>query len=256
MIVDCFIFYNELDMLEYRLNVLSPFVDYFILVESTKTFAGNDKELYYKNNLSKFELYNHKIIHIIVDDIPDTNNAWNREYFQRNAIQRGIDKLNLLLDDLIIISDLYEIPDMNTLLNNINIIKHYQLVVLRQDFYYYTLNYDQLKKWNGSKVLTYNAYNMLEKSSQKIREINAFPIEKGGWHLSYFGGPEFVKNKLQEFSHQEFNNDNFTNLEKIKNKINNGENLFDNFKFKYVTIKENSYLPPNIELLLRFFHAN
>ena len=44
-IIDCFIFYNELDLLFYRLSVLNNVVDYFVLVEATKTHAGNDKIL-------------------------------------------------------------------------------------------------------------------------------------------------------------------------------------------------------------------
>ena len=42
-IIDCFIFYNELDLLNYRLNLLDEYVDYFVLVEATHTFVGNEK---------------------------------------------------------------------------------------------------------------------------------------------------------------------------------------------------------------------
>ena len=255
MIADCFIFYNELDMLEYRLSVLYPYVDNFIIVESTKTFAGNTKELYYDSNKKRYAKYADKIIHIIVDDTPETNNAWNREYYQRNAINKGIEIINYSANDLIMISDLDEIPDMNTVINNIQLIKSYQLVVLSQDFYYYTLNYDQQKKWNGTKIITLSMYKSLGCSSQKIRENGAFPIGRGGWHLSYFGTAEFIKNKLQQFSHQEFNNDTYTNVNTINHKITKGENLFDTVKFKYVLIKDNGYLPPNIELLLSYFPA-
>ena len=41
MIVDCFTFYNELEMLYYRLSLLNDYVDHFVLVESNQTFAGN-----------------------------------------------------------------------------------------------------------------------------------------------------------------------------------------------------------------------
>ena len=53
-IIDCFIFYNELDMLELRLNELYDVVDHFVLVESTKTFVRNDKELYFENYKERF----------------------------------------------------------------------------------------------------------------------------------------------------------------------------------------------------------
>ena len=46
MLIDCFIFYNELEMLEYRLN--NSEADYFVIVEATLTHVGNPKKLYYE----------------------------------------------------------------------------------------------------------------------------------------------------------------------------------------------------------------
>jgi beta-1,4-mannosyl-glycoprotein beta-1,4-N-acetylglucosaminyltransferase len=88
-IIDCFTFFNELKMLELRLTELNDVVDYFVLVESTKTFSNNDKQLFYKENKHLFEKFNDKIIHIIVDEFPEGDN-WSREVYQRNAIQRGL----------------------------------------------------------------------------------------------------------------------------------------------------------------------
>ena len=42
-IFDCFTFFNELELLELRLKMLSPYVDYFVLVESNITFRGDSK---------------------------------------------------------------------------------------------------------------------------------------------------------------------------------------------------------------------
>jgi beta-1,4-mannosyl-glycoprotein beta-1,4-N-acetylglucosaminyltransferase len=77
------------------------------------------KNYFLKNNKDKFSEYLHKIIHIIVKyNIPTTGNPWDVENYQRNCINIGIKKLNLNNDDIIIISDLDEIPDSNTI-NNI-----------------------------------------------------------------------------------------------------------------------------------------
>ena len=112
-IIDCFIFYNELDLLKYRLNLLNNIVDYFIIVESTHTFIGKEKKLFFNENKHLFENFADKIIHIIVDDLPykyndvniSRNNVWNNEFFQRNAISRGINYIkDLAQSDLIIIS--------------------------------------------------------------------------------------------------------------------------------------------------------
>jgi beta-1,4-mannosyl-glycoprotein beta-1,4-N-acetylglucosaminyltransferase len=66
MIVDCFIFYNELDILKKRLRYLDSVVDKFVLVESTATFRGIPKELYYQNNKDIFKEWNDKIVHVVV----------------------------------------------------------------------------------------------------------------------------------------------------------------------------------------------
>ena len=72
-VFDVFPFFNELDLLEIRLNILNPYVDYFVLSESTKTFSGLDKPLFYEENKERFAEFNHKIIHNIVDQ-----DAWSR----------------------------------------------------------------------------------------------------------------------------------------------------------------------------------
>ena len=57
-IYDCFTFYNELDLLEIRLNILLPSVAYFVLVESTKTYSGVRKKLFFNENKERFlEIY-------------------------------------------------------------------------------------------------------------------------------------------------------------------------------------------------------
>jgi beta-1,4-mannosyl-glycoprotein beta-1,4-N-acetylglucosaminyltransferase len=114
MIVDCFIFYNEDELLNYRLNILQDIVDVFVLVESTRTFTGKPKKLYFEK-----EKFKERIIHIVVDDFPFTEptkeQVWKNEKFQRNCIQRGLDQLTLNDNDILIFSDVDEIPDPNTL---------------------------------------------------------------------------------------------------------------------------------------------
>lgn len=119
VLVDCFIFYNELDLLRYRLALLSEFVDYFVIVESKHTFSGIEKILYFDQNKTEFKDYQSKIIHIVVEDMPhvaskmslETKHHWANEYHQRDSIARGIGQLKLQSSDLLIISDADEIPD-------------------------------------------------------------------------------------------------------------------------------------------------
>jgi len=261
-IIDCFTFYNELDLLLYRLTVMNDVVDAFILVESNYTFAGNKKILFYETNKHLFERFHNKIIHIVVDlpyIAPNINYAkdeqWLNETYQRNCIHLGISKLALNSNDLIIISDLDEITDPNILLKCKNkLIEVKDGFSLSQDMYYYNLNTLHLEKWIESKIVTYEMY--IKTTPQQIRKNRNLPILlEAGWHLSYFGDARFIQNKLIEFSHQELNNSLFTNEEFIANAVNNNRDLFNRHyvPIHYKDINDNSYLPPLYDKYLARF---
>ena len=164
--IDCIIFFNELELLSYRLHILKNVVDYFVIVESTHTFSGKEKPLFFHENKDKFADFADKIIHIVVDDLPHkyphidyknfySGEQWQNEIFQRNAISRGIEKLHLDDHDILIISDVDEIPDPITLYP----IKHQETPIeihmLAMDFYYYNLNTKLYDTWTEAKVLSY-----------------------------------------------------------------------------------------------------
>jgi beta-1,4-mannosyl-glycoprotein beta-1,4-N-acetylglucosaminyltransferase len=261
-IIDCFIFYNELDLLKYRLNTLYDYIDYFIIVESIYTHSGKEKILFYETNKEMFEEFKTKIIHIILDDFPfkfpnidySKNEQWVNEHFQRNEIKKGIEKLNLNNEDIIILSDLDEIPDYNILFH----IKNYNFKLddiysLEQDFYYYNLNSKKIQKWYFSKILSYDKYKKLNISFSNIRYImDCKFIKKGGWHLSYFGDKYTIQNKIKEFVHQEFNNEKYIDVNIIEEKIKNQKDLFnrDNEDIENIPVIKNDYLPHNYEKYL------
>lgn len=265
-IIDCFIFYNELELLTYRLNILNEFVDYFILVESTHTFTGKQKILYYNENKNLFEKFNKKIIHIIVNDFPHKypyiniqyNEQWINEHFQRNCISRGLYKINnLSYTDVIIIADLDEIPDPNVL----DSVKNGKLIInmntLLMDMYYYNLNTKHENKWSFCKIITYQNYLQIDRQCNKIRNINCIAIKNGGWHLSYFGNQTYIKNKINHFSHQEFNNNHYTDIKKIEDRIKNNKDPFDrNYVItKKIEICDNTYLPPDYNIYLNNYYT-
>jgi len=262
-IIDCFIFYNEMELLTYRLNILNDVVDYFILVESTHTFIGKEKKLFFNENKHLFEKFNEKIIHIIVDDFPykypnidiSKSQQWINENFQRDQIKRGLDKLDLNDEDIITITDLDEIPDPNTLLKIKNNEITVDINILKMDFYYYNLNTKLQEEWHNAKILSFQKFNELSISCSTIRFYNNCKIiDNGGWHLSYFGDSKFIKNKIEQFSHQEYNNDYYTSIEKIEKRVNNFNDLYDrnNHNMK-LSIKDNYYLPSEYEKYLSKF---
>ena len=264
-IIDCFGFYNELDLLNYRLNLLYDIVDYFILVESTHTFVGNKKELYFNNNKTKFDKFLDKIIHIIVEDMPlqfysqDTTLTWKNENHQRICISRGINQLTLKDNDIIIISDLDEIPNPELLVNKDNILITEHSIPM--DLYWYNLHRIRKNEWlKYAKILTYKNYlkynNCQELRTKDLPIINSY---KNGWHLSYFGNIEFIHNKLNNFAHQENEVQSINNKEEIKKRLHNGEDLSTynrDWKFDYINISQIENLPPKYDIFLEKYYCN
>ena len=112
-IIDCFIFFNEVELLLYRLEILYDIVDKFVLVESEYTFTGKKKESFFGNNIEKFSKFLDKIIYINLENLPYLNpiihkdfnigEQWKNEFFQRDSIKIGLEKIKLYDNDIIII---------------------------------------------------------------------------------------------------------------------------------------------------------
>jgi hypothetical protein len=235
-VYDTFVFFNELDLLEIRLNILNDHVDYFVLVESNKTFTGKDKPLVYEMNKHRFAQFNDKIIHIVVEDMPDsfmeleqrlshandidasiirdcltTDNIpreeiqWLREFYQKEQIRKGL--LKAADNDICYISDVDEIwnPDAVIDYSKDDIFKY------RQDPYVYFLNNRSNEDWRGWVGTIATKYQNIKKSNiNHIRtwQKNMFTVVRnGGWHFTFQGGVDKVKAKLEAYGHQELNNE-------------------------------------------------
>lgn len=263
MIYDCFSFFNELDILEIRLNILDGIVDKFVLVEATKTHSGKEKPLYYKDNIERFSKFKDKIIHIIVDEFPDINTSWEYENYQRNCIAKGL--ADAKENDIILISDVDEIPNPDAVRNNIN---NDEIKIFEQNMYFYYLNYLDIKEpiWkSGTRMLTYKQFQnglndidfqyceyFVEKlnkgtTATKIRMYkDGLYIKNGGWHFSYLGGTKAIINKITAFAHQEFNNEQFKQENELIQKIYDGKDLYNRNEHLYRAVKLNPTYPKYI----------
>lgn len=232
-IYDCFTFFNELDILDIRLAELAEAVDHFVLVEATRGFTGKPKPLHYADNAARYAAYWHKIIHVVVDDMPqDAPDAWTREYFQRNAIARGLG--GAAGDDIIILSDADEIPRA-AIIENIrdNALAQGAVTFLEQDQFCFRLNLkaDNFTWLKGTRLIEKKHL----RSPQDFRALRLRPRKKAyqaiidplrlradifrtcgslltprviadaGWHFGYMGGNDAVRAKVQSFAHQELN---------------------------------------------------
>ena len=138
--IDSFGFFNELSTLNMRLHELNDFVDYFVLAESTVTFTGNPKPLFYKENKERFKAFHNKIIHIVIDDMPESNDAWDRENHQRTCLKRAVSLVpDICAEDIILVSDLDEIPNPKYLSRAL--FDDDKIYVFNQRLFYYDLSY-------------------------------------------------------------------------------------------------------------------
>lgn len=250
-------YFDEDLVLDIRLNTLKDKVDKFIITEATKNHAGENKKLNFKiDNFSKFR---DKIRYIVVDDLPinvkSTKKSWHenhvRDQFQRNAIERGYKDFND--EDLIMISDIDEIPDPKKL-DEFNP-KNKFACFLQKNFQskINLLNITN-EDWPGTKI----CQKKYLKSPQWLRNIKTKRkpfwkifskkiqiINNGGWHFSFLKDPESIRNKIISYSHQEYNTKEFTNTDLIKKKISLGEDLFQR-KIKYKKIEIDDSFPEYI----------
>lgn len=266
MIYDAFLFFNELDLLDIRLNLLNDVVDRFVIVESTVTFSGNPKKLHFNENKNRFKQFQDKIIHVIIDDTPEDflnlktimeeNNSvfknkilkylsistgwsrdqkqWGREIYQRESIIMGL--INCSDNDMIIISDVDEIPNPVEIPNKIN-----EVYEFKQDMFYYNLRTLKEKNWSGPKMAP---WSVLKDNSLNILRQNKLTnkvISNGGWHLSFMGGEKRIKDKIEAYAHQEFNNDIIKN--NIKDSILNKTDLFNRPNHNLIEININDVYP-------------
>ena len=230
MIYDCFMFFNELEVLEIRLNELNDIVDQFVIVEATKTHSNKNKPLYFDENKGAFKDFSEKIVHIIVDDYPEFEDAWTYEKFQRNQIAQALQTCEP--EDIIIISDVDEIPRHQAILEAA---QTPGIKILEQKMYYYYLNMINYKQpiWLlGSRVLRKKEFL---KPASEIRRTKGPIIKNGGWHFSYLGGVDRIITKIESFAHQEFNLDSIKKELKVEQLIQNGKDILGrkSRKFKY-----------------------
>jgi beta-1,4-mannosyl-glycoprotein beta-1,4-N-acetylglucosaminyltransferase len=251
-IIDAFPFFNELKLLDLRLNILDKYVDKFILVEATRSHQDKPKPLFYNENKHLFEKFNHKIEHVVVDDLP-SHTYWSHETYQRDCIMKGL-KDEHHPDDIIFISDLDEIWNPVTLLPHLSqlsdshIYKWQSLIC----YFYFNLvassNYwvqPMFLKYSLLKKLVDKGYSIsidiLRNQENKTDIHNVILPDLNGWHFSYTESPTY---KLQNFLHSEYSN---LTEEYIKECIGKKINPFH--KNEMNTIKnelQDSYLPPYV----------
>ena len=219
-------YFDEDLNLDLRFNILDKYVDKFIIVEATRDHAGKKKKLNF--DINRFIKFKNKINYLIVDDIPEKvehyKKGWSpnfaRENFNRNAISRALTECSP--NDLIIISDVDEIPNLKILEQ----IKIKKFAIFSQKLFFYKLNLFFKDNWLGSSI----CYKKYLKSPQWLRNkrflrrgflrrifFKTQIISNGGWHFSFLKTPDDIAKKIKAYAHGEHKN--LQDAENIKKSI-------------------------------------
>lgn len=207
-VFDCFTFFNEIELLKIRFEELNDVVDFFVIAEASVTFQGQQKPLFFQDNRAQFEQYGHKIIHLVVDGLPNSPNPWDREFAQRDALDLGCSAAEP--DDLILISDIDEIFRSEAI-SQAKMLDGYLAFDMPMFQYFLNLRAEP-SGWN-------RAFGYSRKDRHRLKNLTSGRIDKNllkeafgdryheignaGWHFTYLGGAERIRTKLRSFSHTE-----------------------------------------------------
>ena len=285
MIIDSFLFFQELDLLEIRLEYLYPIVDKFVIVEARQSFKGNAKDYIFEKNINRYEKYLDKIIyhkiediHFIYEELIDFLKKSNskvskkislfiekHDYYDKNNLSYILDSYhrecihialenNCKDDDIILLSDLDEIPPFEIvrnlkLENKLNELS----VFVQHEFQYYLNNYAK-DNWYGTIVSPYklikeHSLNQLRKNSSRCKVIS-----NSGYHFTSIGNKKSIINKIENWGHQEFNNDIIK--DNLEENIKNGKDIFYRFKKnknKLINIEKNAIIDERMTRILLNF---
>ena len=248
-------YFDEEVVLDVRLNTLDKYVDYFVIVESSFTHKGDNKNLMFNHN--KFEKFKNKIIYLVYDKQPkgietvnenDSEDEKSRKYIlnaalrengQRNFIQNGLNKAEN--NDIILISDVDEIPNLSEV--NFNNISE-KIIMFHQDMFYYKFD---LKipnlLWTGTRGCR-KKYLLSPQWLRNVKDRKYFPfridilfsekkysnikfISNGGWHFSYIKTAEEIEHKLKSYLHHREFDEQSLSVEEIQNIIENKKAIYD-----------------------------
>ena len=260
MSYDCIPYFNELDILNLRLHVLDSIVDKFIIEESTVTFSGEPKELCFEKNKEMFQEFLPKIEYIVVDNSPVDTTTHLRDKFQKNALEKGLADAGE--DDMIILSDVDEIPNPEVLKELKEHFDPNKVYHLAQRMFYCFINMEEVsgnllsitgefpgverKMWLGTKVFAKRSIpkdGIIQLREAPVTAPNAVRVANGGWHFGYMGSrheadvSKRIGDKVVAAAHQEYNTEDI--LAEAKYRLMLGEDMFGrNAKFQRVEVDE------------------
>jgi hypothetical protein len=262
-IYDCFLFFNELDLLELRLREHYDHVDHFVIGESNLSFTGQPKPYHLLDNWERFQPWADKIIRVEITDLdPSAPDAWRNEAQSRENLLRGLDTAEP--NDIIFLSDCDEIlRDTTWQRMRESTAREFGF---RMPMFYFRLNYMQThptKWWEGGSAVRkglldqgiealktrnepWGPMEYLRRSRHSIGVSEMSVITHAGWHFGWLGDDQAARNKLANFAHQELNRPDLLEKLDLELSISRGRGLFadaPDTADQHVTVAVDDYFP-------------
>jgi hypothetical protein len=242
MIIDNFLFCNEYDILELRLEIMGDYVDKFVIIEADTTFTGNKKDYNLEKEFHRFKKWKKKNQYFKVKNT-NIRDSWSNEDWQRDQFSLGWD--NVGNDDVLLINDVDEIVRPETL----EFIKNtdYNYYSLMMPSSYYKFNYIDTASHYSPWGKAFRGY---KSRGSQMRNFNgtvnkSITLHHAGWHFSWIGNEDFVRYKSVSFSHTELNNEHILNNVNLEKHISEGKDHWrNNSNWKAVNLDE--YFPEHI----------
>jgi beta-1,4-mannosyl-glycoprotein beta-1,4-N-acetylglucosaminyltransferase len=263
-IYDCFLFYNEFDLLELRLKELYDHVDHIVIIESDHTLTNHPKPYLFEQNRSRYGRWLEKIIHIKHKSSCHSD-PWQNVYDQRNALARGIESSKD--DDIIIFNDVDEIIRASAIdyIRNHN---HAVIYGLHMPLFNFKFNFmrvdpgpynvwttaaraDWTKKFGGQMVRNQlpNLNNLPFEYRWNQHDYvywtvgNSHVIDHGGWHFGYLGNNDWLHDKARNTVHQEDNTKEFFQQLDVEKSIQEKKCWNRYWPYRYEIVDLDSYFP-------------
>jgi len=187
---DSFTFRGELDLLEFRLTELDPFVNVFIIAE----LDSNKKNSIFIQNKSRFDKWRKKISHIFVTEESCLKKI-TAEFINHSPN----------FDDILLVSEINEVPDLRKKDEITKELKYGSILLQHQNFVW---NIDHIDNTfvDGTFMIAFNLIlvdkEVLNKTYSKKYNLKSGGVQriKNGWKFSNFKlDDEFrqqIENKL------------------------------------------------------------
>lgn len=203
MIIDTTLFNNEFDMLDIHLSITEKYVDRWVILEASRTFSGLEKPYNLTNNIKKYKDQYGDRFEVVTLELNSDQTNLICETMMRKGLAPALEKYSL--DDIVIHGDLDEIINPEKWKEIIELMdKHNKPVSCGFDMYMYRFDQKADRGWQGSAVarrsMFQTPHDLYKGSTEVVKRktrSNAVGLkEHVGWHWTWMGNDELIKNKV------------------------------------------------------------